>query len=146
MFHNSFQTYSKYGKMHHKGWNCYTPERNDWRELALLAANGRKKPHIKNPKTSNRWQRWWQPMTWFSSSSVVLKRNYFPKNCELVVSPCEATEILLWALRAQINSFFPPWSNHVSLNGANIFVAIFDKMFLSGWSCGRDCKGRAKSS
>ena len=37
-----FQTYSKYGKMHHKGWNCYTPERNDWRELALLAANGRK--------------------------------------------------------------------------------------------------------
>ena len=37
-----FQTYSKYGKMHLKGWNCYIPERNDWTELALLAANGRK--------------------------------------------------------------------------------------------------------
>ena len=37
----------------------------------------------------------------FSSFSVALKPHLISKNYELVLSPYEATEILLWALRAQ---------------------------------------------
>ena len=42
----------------------------------------------------------------FSSFSVALKPHLFSKNYELVLSPYEATEILLWAQRAQIRSYF----------------------------------------
>ena len=60
------------------------------------------KPSIENPKTSNRAQRRCKPTTRISLSSVALKHNFLNKNYELVVSPYEATAILLWALRAQI--------------------------------------------
>ena len=38
----------------------------------------------------------------FSSFSIALKPHFISKNYELVLSPYEATEILLWAIRAQI--------------------------------------------
>ena len=60
------------------------------------------KPRIKNLKTSNRRQRRCQPTIRFSSSLVALNHNFFHNNSELVLPPYEATEILLWALRAQI--------------------------------------------
>ena len=60
---------------------------------------------MKNPKTSNRAECRDGPMIRFSSFSVALKPNFISKNYELVLSPYEATEILLWALRAQIISF-----------------------------------------
>ena len=47
----------------------------------------------------------------FSSFSVALKPHFISKNYELVLSPYEATEILLWALRAQIKSAFEAYLN-----------------------------------
>ena len=57
---------------------------------------------MKNPKTSNRAECRDGPMIRVSSFSVALKPHLISKNYELVLSPYEATEILLWALRAQI--------------------------------------------
>ena len=51
------------------------------------------KPRIKNPKTSNRSQRQYQPTTRVSLWSVLLKRNFIHKEHELVLSPYEADNL-----------------------------------------------------
>ena len=85
-------------------WQKWANNSREWLNSARVARCQRaQKPGIKNPKTSYRAEYWYLPTTRFSSSSVALKHNFLSKNSELVLPPYEATEILLWALRAQIN-------------------------------------------
>ena len=77
-------------------WICIlmlkvTPTSVKWLNRARFArCQPAQKPRIKNPKTSNRSQRQYQPTTWVSLWSVALKRNFIHKERELVVSPYEA--------------------------------------------------------
>ena len=77
-------------------WNCMlllkvTPTTVKWLNRARFArCQPAQKPRIKNPKTSNRSQRQYQPMTRVSLWSVLLKRIFIHKEHELVVSPYEA--------------------------------------------------------
>ena len=78
-------------------WICIlmlkvTPTSVKWLNRARFArCQLAQKPRIKNPKTSNRSQRQYQPTTRVSLWSVALKRNFIHKERELVVSPYEAT-------------------------------------------------------
>ena len=95
-------------------WNCMlllkvTPTTVKWLNRARFArCQPAQKPRIKNPKTSNRSQRQYQPMTRVSLWSVLLKRIFIHKEHELVVSPYEADNA---EFTAEIQHFINAESN-----------------------------------
>ena len=58
--------------------------------------------------------------------SVVFKHNFLSKNSELVLPPYEATEILLWALRAQIK----PKKNNTNFEHASEVLSFEENFWV----------------